>query len=490
MNRYSSNQPHWLRLFAKYIVSAMLFIAIISSTMPTLAAYAEDDGIDRTNSQRAFIPHVGKDMCYSSEPSSIFGVQVYHASGYNSAYHTELSDIGASWLRLPVLWSEAEPKDVDPKDMNWKNADAMLAAANDSCMNIIATILGNPSWAAQSADGTIYISAQDSLAQFAGALAERYDGDGKDDAPGSPIVRHWELYNEPDIIKPFILWGQSPVLYANTLQKVYAAIKKANPNAVVLIGGLGYDDFEDGGGTFSEAFLPKVLQERANIRSTTPDAELFDVMNVHYFPIYARQWSQQGPGLLEKVRAVRNLMAEYDIDKPIMISETGHWVDGNSDEETQLRYLVQLFTQAVAADVKAMTWFTFYDLPTYEVQMGLMTDAKNPTLRPAYFAYQFIVEELGKNVQFVRRLPYGETQSAVMEVYEFTDPTQNKRIYVAWINPINSESSQPLHLPYQQVTLRNPFGHSSKLTDSADGVVDGTVTIPVGARPVFIEFTP
>ena len=25
--------------------------------------------------------------------------------------------------------------------------------------------------------------------------------------PGSPIVNYWELYNEPDIVKPFVLWG-------------------------------------------------------------------------------------------------------------------------------------------------------------------------------------------------------------------------------------------------------------------------------------------
>ena len=58
--------------------------------------------------------------------------------------------------------------------------------------------------------------------------------------------------------------------------------KSANENAVVLIGGLGYDDFEDGGGTFSKSFLPKVLQEFGN-----GGDEIFDMMNFHYFPVYS-----------------------------------------------------------------------------------------------------------------------------------------------------------------------------------------------------------
>ena len=40
-------------------------------------------------------------------------------------------------------------------------------------------------------------------------------------------------------------------------------------------------------------------------------------------------------------------MADYGIDKDIVITETGHRVDEDSNEELQMRYLVQLFTQAI-----------------------------------------------------------------------------------------------------------------------------------------------
>ncbi len=471
-NISTTSRTHHISIFAICLV-----IALGISVLPVVV-HAEDDTGEPISLQ-VMAPHVGSEMCYSSAPNSIFGVQVYRPSGYDSPFHDELSDIGASWLRLPVRWKSAEPENVAPSEFDWAEIDTMLAAASDSCINIVATILGNPYWASQSSEGTIYLHALDDLAQFAGALAERYDGDGNADAPGSPIVNHWELYNEPDIVKPFVLWGQTPEIYADMLHQTYDAIKAANNNAVVLIGGLGYDDFEDGGGTFSESFLSKVLDAGGG--------EYFDLMNIHYFPAYSSNWVSQGPGLLEKIEAIREVMDKYDIDKDIVVTETGHWVDGDSNEETQMRYLVQMFTQAVAADVKIMTWFSFYDLVGYESQMGLMTDPVDPTVRLSYHAFKTWVDEFG-DMKFVRRLPQSEILSPIMEVYEFLDPNYNKTIYVAWINPISTEVSIPLVLPHQDVTLRNPFGHSSQLNDLVDTIADGKVTIPIGARPVFIEY--
>ncbi len=36
------------------------------------------------------------------------------------------------------------------------------------------------------------------LAEYLGAVVERFDGDGFHDAPGAPEVHYFELYNEPD----------------------------------------------------------------------------------------------------------------------------------------------------------------------------------------------------------------------------------------------------------------------------------------------------
>ena len=73
---------------------------------------------------------------------------------------------------------------------------------------------------------------------FAGEWAERYDGDGFNDAPGSPVVHYWSPWTEPDNPDQ---WRPKPdaAKYAEFQQLFYTAIKKANPKAVVLLAVLG-----------------------------------------------------------------------------------------------------------------------------------------------------------------------------------------------------------------------------------------------------------
>src|SRR5437667_409485 len=78
-------------------------------------------------------------------------------------------------------------------------------------------------------------------AQFAGWMAERYDGDGIDDAPGSPRIAAWEIWNEPNDTQlwPNIGGGADARKrrYGDLLVAAYQAIKAADPTATVLTGG-------------------------------------------------------------------------------------------------------------------------------------------------------------------------------------------------------------------------------------------------------------
>ena len=95
-------------------------------------------------------------------------------------------------------WDDIEPTNTEPSEFQWAATDSAFTAAADTRINIIAKMVANPSWAANFPQGPINKTSLNEFAEFMGAVTERYDGDGVNDAPGSPRVLYWEMYNEPD----------------------------------------------------------------------------------------------------------------------------------------------------------------------------------------------------------------------------------------------------------------------------------------------------
>ena len=121
-------------------------------------------------------------------------------------------------------------------------------------------------------------------------------------------IKYWEVVNEPNHIS---FWGglqPNPHEYAQLLKKAYPALKKADPSAKVLYGGLAGVPLD---------FLETTLKDGV--------ADCFDIMNIHPY-----HWLgfQEGV-LIPKIEALRALMKKYGIgDKPIWITETGYSSSG------------------------------------------------------------------------------------------------------------------------------------------------------------------
>jgi streptogramin lyase len=284
----------------------------------------------------ALLPLIVRDRCSRAKPPTLFGVQMYGPTGATSPHHTFLTESGAHWVRNELSWSDVEPVNSEPDQFDWRHADAVAGAAREGCFNMILTILNNPTWAAAFPAGPINRVGLDEFVEFVIALIERYDGDGQADAPGAPVVNYFEFYNEPDA-SPFS-WGNEGDAYAAMLAAVYPAVKEANPQAQVVFGGIAHDGFVEHGGSFIRAFLGEVLAAGGGAH--------FDYMNFHYYPAFAGNWTQgNGPGLLEKVAAVRQQLNVYGIDKPILITETG-WPNsdqtGAADANDIRRFILKL----------------------------------------------------------------------------------------------------------------------------------------------------
>lgn len=471
------------------------FMALFLLMKPTNVQSKQANETGGTANTTTYLPMV-QNRFDASLGLPIFGVQMYGPTSNTSKYYDALQGSNATWVRVEISWASAEPTLTAPPSYQWDAIDAGLAAARPDFggYNIVATVNRAPAWAATYDTGPINPNNLENFAEFMGALVERYDGDGIDDAPGSPVVLYWEMYNEPDsnsivdaTFSPPVGWGNHGEQYAFMLEEIYPAVKAANPQAQVVFGGIAYDFLKSDGGKFVESFLTDVLDAGGDL--------YFDVMNFHSYPAFYTRWTDnQGPGLLEKANVIRSVLASYGLDKPIIITEAG-WHDNNASgpsipgsPQIQSRYVVQLFTQSMAADLDLMIWWMLYDVGGgYPYNTGLVTNDDPPVEKLAYQVYQTAVAELS-TAHFVKTLPTSQTGNSLMEVHQFNDNVHNRTLYVAWLNRVDTTATASLRLPVSSATVKNSItGNVIVRSDGNDGVMDGFTTFTVGANPLFIE---
>lgn len=416
-------------------------------------------------------------------PAPMFGVQVYGSTEQSSKYYPYIIGSQASWIRVSLSWENVEPDNRNPANYSWTQTDKMLSLAetNKGRTHIIAVVDNTPVWArlnANDSGGPIRQDALGDFGEFVEALVERYDGDGYEDAPGSPVVRHWEFYNEPDAGQN--RWGHYGAEYAAMLQIAYPSVKRSDSGAQVLFGGIAYDWFESQGGPFVDSFLDDVL--------TAGAGAYFDIMNFHIYPLFEPNWGGGSTGLMGKTAVIRDKLAEYGLDKPIVITEAG-WHNSpdvlpySSDEE-QIARLIQLYTHGLAADVKVMIWWMLWDPGSFFPDYGLVTDDSPPVLKQAYTAYHTAVNLLA-NTHATRQLTEAETGTTSMEAFQMT--THNGTVYTAWMNPYGATEVKPLQIPATTATILDGLGNTIGTAVDSNG--DGYVTVTVSSQPIYVQIT-
>jgi len=475
---------------SKWLTAPFLLISLILLLIFVLGLNADNAataaGIANTTSsldEQVFLPLIR----HRHDPhlgTPIFGVQMYGNTTWSSPYRSDLNESGASWVRAEVYWDYSEPDNRTPDAYRWHWTDQILAAAINENIHMVGTVRKAPSWAAPDEDAPIYPENLADFAEYMGALVERYDGDGVDDAPYHPVIHHWEIYNEPDAgPRPDLnRWGDAGAEYAQMLQTIYPAVKAANPEAQILLGGLAYDWFDSAGGPFIRSFLDDVL--------ASGGGDYFDVMNFHAYSRNAGAWTNQGVGIIEKTAYIREKLKSYGLEKPIFITESGEHSNNlfgqPSSQEQQNRTVVEVFTQAMAADVEALMWFSLADSPApYLYQNGLITLGNVPIRKSSFDVYVNTANLLGKT-HYVRTFGTDETGTSEMEVYQFQDNINNRTIYVAWLNPMMTEATQPLVLEAGRATLIDLLGSSTSVKDGDDEITDGKIQISVGGEPLYV----
>lgn len=404
-----------------------------------------------------------------------------------------LVESGITWLRVEAFdWSKIEPVNADPPVYDWSSVrEGNLKTAAARGLEIIAIVKFAPTWAQAKPPykcGPIRQDAFDEFARFLKELVRRYS------VPPYNI-KYWELGNEPDIDPSLIgensgfgCWGdqRDPYYggryYGEMLKAAYPAIKSTDPDARVLIGGLLMDcdptNPPAGKDCRSSKFLEGIL--------VNDGGPYFDIVNYHGYTPYSVSsfnralyyeethsgWAARGGVVLGKLSYIRELMAAYGMNKPVMLTEASLICSECSPPPNrffneQADYVVWLFTRTWAAGIHGVIWFTF-DGPGWR-SGGLLDENQLP--RKSYDALKFMTQMLGKAYYMgvVNQFP-GVTG------YRFQDGS--RKVWVIWST---DGQDQTIQLPSGVTTVYNRAG--VVITIPSDRVL-------VVNRPLYLEFAP
>lgn len=303
----------------------------------------------------------------------------------------EAADLQVGWDRILFLWHEIQP--TGPEDWNTLHVlEEWLVDAEANGRTVVGLLKSTPPWAAETEPYAgvprgLYLPIDDPenlWANYVRRVAEYYGGRG---------VHHWIVWNEPDI--PANAYGHefggSMEEYYRLVQVAYLVMKDADPEAVIHLGALTY--------WHDPSFLQRYLTMVTEDPTAAANNYYFDVLSLH---IYFRP--QTIPEIIEEAAAIQQDLG-IDPPKPIWMNETNarpsldaDWPvvvqQFNLDLEQQAWFVPQAFGLAFASGAERAGFYKLIDihLPPGGESWGLLRPDKSR--RPAYRAYQVMVEEL------------------------------------------------------------------------------------------------
>jgi hypothetical protein len=137
-----------------------------------------------------------------------------------------MQSAGVNTVRVMIPWAGIEPT---KGTYNWTRVDTIVNAANARGMSVLGMVNSTPQWAAQAGQPALSgpPASNAVFADFTKRVATRYTGK----------ISAYEVWNEQNAT---VFWstGADPAAYTAMLKAVYPAIKAADPNATILVGGL------------------------------------------------------------------------------------------------------------------------------------------------------------------------------------------------------------------------------------------------------------
>jgi hypothetical protein len=195
----------------------------------------------------------------------------------------------AKIARFDILWSfvairqPANPTDPNDPAYDWSRPDQVLLGLDAANITPIVSVYSTPQFA-QATRATQYVSAYNPNAptpkafqDFMQAAAKRYSGTFTT-ATGQrlPRVRHWEIWNEPNL-RGFFRYGNNSNLgkYKGIVKAGYTGIKAGNRNTIVIAGVGGPRSSGGGGNVGAKTWLNGLVSDKS---------VKFDAYSQHIYP--------------------------------------------------------------------------------------------------------------------------------------------------------------------------------------------------------------
>lgn len=425
-----------------------------------------------------------------SLPPGLFGLNMYITGRERTDAEAEqlielAQQAGVRWTREEISWASWGEKQLDPfYDRRIKMiADAgigiigmLLTTHNDyrdpACEQQ-AEASGHPEYWCPPTDPAAF-------AAWARLVVERYDGDGTGDAPGSPRIAAWEIWNEPDQDGTWLPQAD-PTAYATLLRLAYAAIKEADPSALVLSGGVMHFD-----SIGVDGFMDNVVAAGA--------WDSFDVLSLHPWLI---DHAPDAPTLINprerfdvtipgRLAYAQNWVASRGGGKPIWITEVGWSTCGDrceahfaKSEEQQATYMVRTFVLAAANGVQHVSYFQLEDKFSGEQipwsQAAILNDDLSPKL--AYHALKTAVDQL----QFARYSSTGPLHTPGTLAHHRFSLSDGGTVDVLWSLGAPQVRDVPLNAERQAMRIERD-GAATPLPAGSS-----SATLTIGEAPVYVR---
>lgn len=307
----------------------------------------------------------------------------------------------AKVTRIDILWSKVAPTQpanpIDPNDpaYDWSRLDAIFTGLTQAGITPIVSTYSTPVWAIAGRNTphtTEYNPNAPRPGQFASfmqAVATRYNGFFVPPGAATPLprIRHYEIWNEPNLKGFFSVNGRSTVAaYAKLVKAAYPTIKRANRTAMV-IAGVGGPRSTSGSGNVSARVWLDSLTRNKSLK--------YDAYSQHVYP-------SRGPLFRSKSydkafptwRSLPEIFAALDRKKKgmkLFITEAGYTTartpfrTAKVTKGQQRTYLKQLFRlkDVKSPRVAAVVWFNLQDNINWPG--GLITEAG--VKKPSYNAF-------------------------------------------------------------------------------------------------------
>lgn len=268
-------------------------------------------------------------------------------------------DAGAGWVRLSCGWQR-----IEPQNNQWKfnSCDALIAAVRNAGMEIVFQLNTANQWCTTAPTTETGLAERElyppcdykEYRDFVHHVVSRYGprSNNLGNGYGRAAVRHWEVWNEPDLR---FYWRMPPPRpqtdaageYARLLDVAHDAIKNADPVAVVLLGGLAL-----GGGSVDPLFFQKIMADPQH-----PAGGNFDIANFHTY--------ENRAGAVAKLQQVKAQAG----GRPVWITEFGYsslpayqrLAQYGTGEAGQAAYLEDVLPALLAAGADKVFWYTIVD---------------------------------------------------------------------------------------------------------------------------------